>query len=76
MHVNENEFIVEVIDPMTEEATAPEAKGEWSSRISVDSAARSFAIGLAISCKQIDNRVPAAGRLFCWQEEYSAGSTT
>ena len=28
MHVNENEFIVEVIDPMTEEATAPEAKGE------------------------------------------------
>jgi phenylacetate-CoA ligase len=28
IHVNENEFIVEVIDPLTEEATAPEAKGE------------------------------------------------
>ena len=28
MHVNENEFIVEVIDPVTEETTAPGAKGE------------------------------------------------
>ena len=28
MHVNENEFIVEAIDPMTEEVTAPKAKGE------------------------------------------------